>query len=154
MFRNFWEGFLWLLKLRSKGPSLHSFSSLLSNSYEVPFFKNIFALRALARFTIPKSVWLSGGITQSTSAGQQKQKRYVRGYERTVNPTKYFSNDASGDQFPFLEALCLEGSGLRGFDCRWTSLFLYFWRGDTLQWQWGSAWVLKFPCVVVHSYCV
>lgn len=73
-------------------------------------FLKHFALRALAHFTIPKSVWLSRGITQSTSASQEKQKRYVQGYERTVNPTKYFSNDASGDQFHILEAFYLEGS--------------------------------------------
>lgn len=143
-----------LQKFRSKGLSFYSFPPL--RLVWGSFLKH-FALHALAHFTIPKSVWLSRGITQSTSVGQEKQKRYVQGYERTVNPAKYFPNDASEDQFRFLEAFSLEGA-LSGV---WLLLDIFvslFWKdtvlGENIQCLLNRACGLQFLCTAVHSYCM
>lgn len=90
-----------------KGLSFHNFSFQPC----MKFFLKHFALHALAHIPIPKSVWLSRGRTESTWVSQEKQNWYVQGYERTVHPTKYFSNDASGDTFQFPDHFCLKAAG-------------------------------------------
>lgn len=106
------------------------------------FFKH-FALHALAHFTIPTSVWFSRGRTQATSASQEKQNRYIQGYERALNPTKYFSNDASGDRFLFLEAF---------FAWRNKTLTLFEMTHKNTHWQRGTVCVCVYhtSCAVLY----
>lgn len=135
-----------LFTLWSRGLSFHSFSA--QPCMKFLFLKKHFALRALAHFTIPKSVWLSRGITQPMSASQEKQKRYVQGYERTVNPTKYFSNDAGGGSVSLPGGFfCLRGAG----SGLWLLLDISV-THSTYRKHWGHKAALHDYCDVAY-YC-